>query len=57
MLKRSGWTSKSTQAGDEVTIEGSRAKDGSNTCNANSLVLASGKTVLGGSSGGNTKAK
>jgi hypothetical protein len=57
MLKRAGWTSTSTKEGDEVTIEGSRAKDGSNTCNANSVVLANGQTVLGGSSGGNTKAK
>ena len=30
VLKRNGWSSKLLQIGDTVTVEGSRAKDGSN---------------------------
>ena len=57
MLKRAGWTRESIKEGDQVTIDGSLAKDGSNTCNATTLVLADGKKVFAGSSGGDGKAK
>ncbi len=40
-LMRSGWTRNSMKTGDTVTIEGSRAKDGSNHVNARSVILAS----------------
>ena len=40
-LMRTGWTRNSMKLGDVVTVEGSRAKDGSNHVNARSVVLAS----------------
>jgi len=49
-LMRQGWTRNSLQKGDEVTINGSQAKDGSNLVNATTVVLASGKRVFAGSS-------
>src|SRR5262245_29366644 len=39
-LMRSGWTRNSMKTGDSVTVEGSRAKDGSNHVNARSVTLA-----------------
>ncbi len=57
MLKRAGWNRESIKEGDQITIDGSLAKDGSNTCNATTLVLADGKKVFAGSSGGDGKAK
>src|SRR6478609_3305286 len=50
-LARQGWKRDSLKVGDLITVEGSRAKDGSFTMNARSIVLASGKRVLAGSSG------
>jgi hypothetical protein len=50
-LARQGWRRDSLKIGDLITVEGSRAKDGSFTMNARSIVLASGKRVLAGSSG------
>ena len=52
VLLRQGWSRYSVKEGDEVTIDGALAKDSSNRCNGRSVVLASGKTVLGGSSEG-----
>jgi Family of unknown function (DUF6152) len=37
MLMRQGWTSRSLKVGDEVTVAGSLAKDGSNLLNASSV--------------------
>ena len=36
-----GWTRNSMKIGETVTVEGSRAKDGSNVGNARSVILAS----------------
>jgi hypothetical protein len=52
VLIRNGWTRKALQVGDEITVQGSQAKDGSNMANARSVVLANGKRVFAGSSGG-----
>jgi hypothetical protein len=52
VLIRNGWTRKSLKEGDEITVQGSRAKDGSFMANARSVVLADGKKVFAGSSGG-----
>jgi len=49
-LKRSGWLRDTLKASDPVTVDGFRAKDGTNTCNARSVKLASGKRVFAGSS-------
>lgn len=50
-LMRLGWTKRSLKAGDEITVEGYKAKDGSNTANAARITLADGRKVFAGSSG------
>lgn len=50
-LRRNGWMRDTLKAGDEVTIAGFRAKDGTNTCNMRSVKFADGKRVFAGSSG------
>ena len=52
VLVKQGWRRDSLKPGDEVTVEGSRAKDGSTTGNARVVKLADGRRVFGGSSGG-----
>ena len=52
MLMRRGWTTKSLKIGDDVTVVGSMAKDGSNLANATTVTLSDGKRVFAGSSGG-----
>ena len=50
-LMRRGWTRNSMKVGDVVTVEGSRAKDGSALMNARSIVLTtSGRRLFAGSS-------
>jgi hypothetical protein len=51
VLTRNGWTRKTLNIGDEITVQGSLAKDGSKMANARTVVLASGKRVFAGSSG------
>ena len=48
-LTRNGWTRDALQPGDAVTIDGRRAKDGTNTCNARSVTLPNGHMVFAGS--------
>jgi hypothetical protein len=48
-LTRQGWTRDALKTGDQATIEGFRSKDGTNTCNARSVKLPSGKSVFAGS--------
>ena len=53
VITRSGWTRNTLKIGDEVIVEGSLAKDGTNLANARRVKLASTGQVLGaGSSGG-----
>jgi len=40
-LMRAGWNRNSMKIGDVVSVEGSKAKDGSNNANARSVILAS----------------
>jgi hypothetical protein len=54
VLTRQGWRKDSLKQGDQITIEGSRAKDGTNTCNARTVKLADGKRMFAGSSQGVT---
>jgi hypothetical protein len=49
-LTRNGWSQNSLKYGDQVTIEGLLAKDGSKTCNARVVKLPDGRTVFAGSS-------
>jgi hypothetical protein len=53
-LLKQGWKKDSLKAGDQVTVEGSRNRDGSNTANARTVTLPDGRKVFGGSSGGDT---
>ncbi|HLH32329.1 MAG TPA: DUF6152 family protein, partial [Terriglobia bacterium] len=50
MLLRNGWTKNSLKAGDQITVTGSLAKDGSNLGNARSVTMADGTKVFAGSS-------
>ena len=48
-LMRLGWTKKSLKPGDEITVEGYLAKDGSHTANAARITLSDGSKVFAGS--------
>lgn len=49
MLQRTGWKRNTLNIGDEIEIEGSRARDGSNTANARRVTRSDGE-VLGAAS-------
>lgn len=55
MLYRNGWRAGSLKAGDQVTVDGWLAKDGSNLANMRTVTLPDGKTVFGASSGGDAR--
>ncbi|HEX4137415.1 MAG TPA: DUF6152 family protein [Bryobacteraceae bacterium] len=50
VLLKQGWKKDSLKVGDQVTVDASRAKDGSNSANARKVVLPDGRRVFGGSS-------
>ena len=52
VLLKQGWRKDSLKVGDQVTVEGSAARDGSKSANARTVLLASGRRVFAGSSGG-----
>jgi len=49
-LTRNGWTKNDLKEGDAITIDGTLAKDATNTCNASSVALPDGRRVFAGSS-------
>ena len=52
-LTRNGWSRNSMKVGDVVSVEGSRARDGTNNGNARAVVLTStGKRLFAASSQG-----
>ena len=51
VLYRQGWRPDSVKIGDQVTVVGSRARNGMDLANATSVVLADGRCVLAGTSG------
>jgi hypothetical protein len=54
-LMRAGWTRNSMKIGDTITVEASRAKDGSNNANARAVTLAStGQRLFAASSQSST---
>ena len=55
-LTRNGWSRDSLKPGEEITIDGALAKDGSKTCNARTVRLPGGRSVFAGSSGGDAPA-
>ena len=50
-LLRRGFTKNSLKAGTELTVEGYRAKDGTNRANGRDLILPSGQRLFLGSPG------
>jgi Family of unknown function (DUF6152) len=48
-LYRNGWRKDSLKAGDTITVDGWRAKDGSNTVNAGTVMMPDGKKLFAGS--------
>ena len=51
LLQRAGWSRNMMKIGDEVVVEGTLAKDGTNQANARSVTMAStGKKLGAGSS-------
>ena len=55
VLMRSGWKRTTLKIGDVVTVEGTKARDGTPTGNARSVILAStGQRLFAGSSQGVT---
>jgi hypothetical protein len=55
-LYRNGWRKDAIKENDPITVVGTLAKNGSNTVNARSVKTPDGKTLLAGSSEGNTGA-
>lgn len=53
-LMRSGWTRNSLKVGEQITVQGCRAKDSSNQGNATSIESSDGKILLSGRSAGQT---
>jgi hypothetical protein len=53
-LMRQGWSRNSLKAGEVVTVEGTRAKDGGRTGNARSVMMADGRRLFAGSSQNST---
>jgi hypothetical protein len=50
-LVRRGWRKNDLKVGDEVSVHGLRAKDGTNTASARLVTLPSGKKVFSGAAG------
>lgn len=48
MLARNGWRKDSLKPGDQVTVQGFRAKDGTSTVSAREVLLPDGKKVFNG---------
>jgi hypothetical protein len=48
-LTRQGWSRNTLAVGAEIVVDGFKAKDGTNTCNARVWRLPDGKTVFAGS--------
>jgi hypothetical protein len=55
-LYRNGWRKDAIKPGEEIVVLGTRAKNGSNTANARSVKTPDGRTLLAGSSEGNSPA-
>lgn len=52
-LLRRGWRKNDLKIGDQVTVQGFRAKDNTNTANARVVTLPDGKKVFSGSADDN----
>jgi hypothetical protein len=52
ILMRNGWRRDSIKKGDEIIVQGFKAKDGSNLANARSVMMADGRRVFNAGSSG-----
>jgi len=50
-LNRLGWKRDAVKVGDQLTVQGYLAKDGSKMANARNVVFADGRKIFSGSSG------
>lgn len=50
LLQQRGWKKNSMQVGDEIEVDGTRARDGSLTANARRVTMAATGEVLGAAS-------
>lgn len=44
-MTRQGWTQDAAKAGDQLVVEGLRAKDGSNTCSSRNVRFKDGRVL------------
>jgi len=56
-LRRAGWTRDSMKPGDQVTVDGYLAKDGSHLVDARNVTFADGRRVFVGTQGDGGPAK
>lgn len=49
-LMRRGWSARSLKPGDQITVSGYLAKDGSSLANARAITLSDGRELFAGSS-------
>jgi hypothetical protein len=56
-LMKTGWNRYTIKKGDQITVRGFRARDGSNLVNADSIVLPDGKSVLSALSSGDERVR
>jgi Family of unknown function (DUF6152) len=54
-LQNLGWKKDMVKMGEQITVEGWQARDGSNRANANMVTLAGGKKMAAGSSNSERK--
>ncbi|MDT8397907.1 MAG: DUF6152 family protein [Pseudomonadales bacterium] len=50
MLQNRGWNKNSMQIGDEIRVEATRARDGSSTANARTVIMVATGKVMGAAS-------
>ncbi|HXI26829.1 MAG TPA: DUF6152 family protein [Vicinamibacterales bacterium] len=53
-LAECGWRASTVHVGDQLTVHGAAAKDGTSKANARLVTLADGRVLSAGSSGGDT---
>jgi Family of unknown function (DUF6152) len=56
-LRRAGWNRESMKVGDQVTVDGYLAKDGSHLMDARNVTLADGRKIFAGTPGDGGPAK
>jgi len=52
VLYRQGWRKDTVKAGDQVTVKGFRARDGSNLASCSTIIFADGREISAGPGAG-----